>query len=293
MKLVVTNGELLEGYIHYLMVERGLAENTVEGYGRDLAGFLEHLSERELSQVTSQDIVDYLLAQKEQRAPATIARQLAALKSFFSFLVRENHLTHNPTRNLATPRGQLKLPQVLTVEETWALLEQPDTSTTLGLRDRAMLELLYATGLRVSELVGLQVENINLELGYLRIRGKGDKERIVPVGKTAIKWVEAYLEVCPHHGPLFLNRRGRGLTRQGFWKIIKEYGRQAGIDQRITPHTLRHTFATHLLEYGADLRSVQELLGHADISTTQIYTHVSQRHLREVYDITHPRAKKE
>jgi len=291
---------LIHEFINYLSVERGLASNTLESYGRDLRQYSQYLGEDQvdLDAVSRSTIINYLVfLQKQGKATATIARRLAALKAFYQFLVREKRIKTDPTANLESPKLEKRLPRVLTVSEVERLLAQPDPSQPAGLRDRGMLELLYATGIRVSELVSLNVEDVNLETGYIRCTGKGSKERIVPLGSLAIKWVQEYLQ---HGRPklvkdreekaLFVNHHGNRLTRQGFWKIVKKYAEDARIDKEITPHTLRHSFATHLLENGADLRSVQEMLGHADISTTQIYTHVTKDRLKEVYARTHPRA---
>lgn len=292
---------LIDAFIHYLAVERGLAENTLISYRRDLIQFKKFLQREKgsnIKDVGRNVILAYLLfLQKEGRAPATISRHLAALKSFFSFLLNERLIERDPTVNLESPKLEKRLPKVLTVEEVDLLLAQPQPVDPAGMRDKAMLELLYATGIRVSELISLDVEHVNLELSYIRCFGKGAKERIIPMGSVARRWVRTYLErgrprLLKSRGEraLFLNHHGRRMTRQGFWKIIKKYAAAAGIKKDITPHTLRHSFATHLLENGADLRSVQEMLGHADITTTQIYTHLTRGRLKEVYSKTHPRA---
>ncbi len=291
---------LIQEFINYLSVERGLATNTLESYGRDLRQYYQYLGGDNVDPdaVSRTTIINYLMfLQKQGKATATIARRLAALKAFYQFLVREKRIKTDPTANLESPKLEKRLPRVLTVGEVERLLAQPDPSHPAGLRDRAMLELLYATGIRVSELVSLNLADVNLETGYIRCIGKGSKERIVPLGSLAIHWVQEYLQsgrpklVKDRQEPaLFVNHHGYRLTRQGFWKIVKKYAHDARIDKEITPHTLRHSFATHLLENGADLRSVQEMLGHADISTTQIYTHVTKGRLKEVYARTHPRA---
>lgn len=291
---------LIHEFINYLSVERGLATNTLESYGRDLRQYYQYLGEDQvdLDAVSRTTIINYLMyLQKQGKATATIARRLAALKAFYQFLVREKRIKTDPTANLESPKLEKRLPRVLTVSEVERLLAQPDSSQPAGLRDRAMLELLYATGIRVSELVSLNIEDVNLETGYIRCTGKGSKERIVPLGSLAIQWVQEYLQSGRpklvkdrDEKALFVNHHGNRLTRQGFWKIVKKYAEDARIDKEITPHTLRHSFATHLLENGADLRSVQEMLGHADISTTQIYTHVTKGRLKEVYARAHPRA---
>ncbi len=294
--------QLLQDFLNYLSVERGLAKNTIESYGRDLRQYLSYLNERKnglaFKEATQVTVVGYLLhLQAHGRATATLSRSLAAIKAFYHFLARERLIERDPTINLDAPRQEKRLPRVLSVQEVTRLLEQPDLKTPGGIRDRAMLEVLYATGLRVSELVSLTIEDINLEEGYLRCLGKGTKERIVPMGNMAAKYLTFYLNharkflaAAPGEAVLFLNHHGNRLTRQGFWKIIKKYADQLQIEREVTPHTLRHSFATHLLENGADLRSVQEMLGHADISTTQIYTHLTKGKLKEVYDRTHPRA---
>ncbi|MDN5364283.1 MAG: integrase/recombinase XerD [Eubacteriales bacterium] len=292
---------LIDAFIHYLTVERGLAENTIISYRRDLIQFKKFLQQEKgsnIKDVGRNVILAYLLfLQKEGRAPATSSRHLAALKSFFSFLINERLIERDPTVNLESPKQEKRLPKVLTVEEVDLLLAQPQPVDPAGMRDKAMLELLYATGIRVSELISLDVEHVNLELSYIRCFGKGAKERIIPMGSVARRWVRTYLVrgrprllKSPGERALFLNHHGRRMTRQGFWKIIKKYAAAAGIKKDITPHTLRHSFATHLLENGADLRSVQEMLGHADITTTQIYTHLTRGRLKEVYSKTHPRA---
>jgi integrase/recombinase XerD len=292
--------KLIHEFIHYLSVERGLAMNTLESYGRDLRQYSQYLEtdDEELDSVSRNTIVNYLLyLQSQGKATATIARRLAALKAFYQFLVREKRIENDPTANLESPKLEKRLPKVLSVAEVERLLAQPDPSQPAGMRDRAMLELLYATGIRVSELVSLNVSDVNLPMGYIRCAGKGSKERIVPLGSLAIQSCQEYLELARgrlvkdrDEPALFVNHHGHRLTRQGFWKIVKKYAEDARIEKEITPHTLRHSFATHLLENGADLRSVQEMLGHADISTTQIYTHVTKGRLKEVYARAHPRA---
>jgi len=293
--------DVIAEFIDYLSVERGLAANTLESYSRDLKHFTKFLDQAPASSwdsVSRQTITAYLAhLKKEGKAPATIARRLAALKSFYQFLVRERYIQKDPTLNLQSPKMEKKLPQVLTVKEVERLLGQPDARTAAGKRDRAMLELLYATGIRVSELVSLNMRDINVDMGYVRCYGKGSKERIVPMGSMAVRSLRDYLregrpELLRDEGEqsLFLNHHGKRLTRQGFWKIVKKYAREARIRKPITPHTLRHSFATHLLENGADLRSVQEMLGHSDISTTQIYTHLTRGRLKEIYAKAHPRA---
>ncbi|MDR3593027.1 MAG: site-specific tyrosine recombinase XerD [Negativicutes bacterium] len=295
----------MEGYvnefINYLAVERGLAQNTLESYGRDLRQFQTYLSSGHMDFLKDSNrntILGYLNnLQTKGRAVSTISRNLAAIKSFYQYLVRERYLEKDPAAHLESPKLEKKLPKILTIGEVEELLKQPNSFLPTGLRDKAMLELLYATGIRVSELISLNISDINLDMGYIKCYGKGAKERIVPLGSIAAKCVQEYIAkgrsklVRTYEEPaLFVNHHGNRLTRQGFWKIIKKYAQEASINKEITPHTLRHSFATHLLENGADLRSVQEMLGHADISTTQIYTHVTKNRLKEVYDKAHPRA---
>lgn len=292
---------LIDQFIGYLGNERGLALNTLESYSRDLRQYQEFLEKggtETLESASQSTIVAYLMyLRKQGKATATIARRLAALKAFYHFLIKENLVDKDPTDSLASPKLERKLPKVLTVEEVDRLLAQPDIKTPHGLRDKAMLELLYATGIRVSELTSLNLGDVDLQEAVVRCKGKGSKERIVPMGTMAVNALSAYLSTGrpkllqdPREKALFVNHHGSRLTRQGFWKIVKKYAAQAGIRKEITPHTLRHSFATHLLENGADLRAVQEMLGHADISTTQIYTHVTRSRLKEVYSRTHPRA---
>ncbi len=292
---------LLKEFIYFLSVEKGLASNTLESYQRDLRKFFLFLQKKNIIQVeniTRGDITNFLTEQKERGlASSTLTRNLAAIRSFYQFLLKEQITTENPSVELETPKTEKKLPSVLSLSEIELLLEQPETGNTIGLRDKAMLELLYATGIRVSELVSLDVNGINTKMGFIKCIGKGNKERIIPLGSVAIRSIQEYLKnsrlkilKTKEEKALFLNQQGTRLTRQGFWKILKKYAHKAGIQREITPHTLRHSFATHLLENGADLRSVQEMLGHADIATTQIYTHVARRRIKEVYNQTHPRA---
>lgn len=292
---------LIDEFLSYLAVERRLSLNTVEAYGPDIRRFQTEQGCRdleELREMKRQDIVTHLSFLKDQGlSPASLSRHLVALRSFFRFLIAEGRLEADPTENVEFPSLWKRLPKVLSQDEVMALLAQPDRRTLLGRRDSAMLELLYATGLRVSELITLSLNNIRLEAGYLISFGKGSKERIVPLGEVACQRLEEYLRQVrsllskgDENHLLFLNRFGKGLSRQGFWKLIKRYARAAGIKGWVTPHSLRHSFATHLLEGGADLRSVQQMLGHADIATTQIYTHVRRERLQALYDNFHPRS---
>ena len=288
-------------YLHYLKVERGLSENTIASYGIDLKLFLEYLRENEIpsfKQVNKEVIVNYMQSEKNNnKANSSILRSVSSLRKFFQYLAQEKIIEKDPMLLIDTPKKKQHLPQVLTKEEVEKLLRSPNTGQVLGLRDRAMLELMYATGLRISEIINLKLEDLHLTMGTLQTLGKGHKERIVPVGDEAIKWINRYLEEArpkllkqKRSNYLFLNFHGNNLTRQGVWKNLKAEVRKAGIQKNITPHTLRHSFATHILENGADLRIVQELLGHADISTTQIYTHLSNKQLADIYNRAHPRA---
>ena len=292
---------ILMDYLHYLKVERGLSENTINSYGIDLKLFLEYLRENEIpsfKQVNKEVIVNYMQAEKNNnKANSSILRSVSSLRKFFQYLAQEKIIEKDPMLLIDTPKKKQHLPQVLTKEEVEKLLHSPNTGQVLGLRDRAMLELMYATGLRISEIINLKLEDLHLTMGTLQTLGKGHKERIVPVGDEAIKWVNRYLEEArpkllkqKRSNYLFLNFHGNNLTRQGVWENLKAEVRKAGIQKNITPHTLRHSFATHILENGADLRIVQELLGHADISTTQIYTHLSNKQLADIYNRAHPRA---
>jgi integrase/recombinase XerD len=288
----------IRAFLSYVRVEKGLSENTILAYGRDLAKFAAFAAPRALKEIQRDEIVDFLAGLYHRRLDSrSVARHLVTLRNFFRFAVAEGLLREDPTLNLESPKTRRRLPSFLTLEEVERLMAQPDASTPLGLRDKAMLELLYGTGLRVSELLGLRTADLQLEVGCLRCIGKGDKDRLVPVGKTALAAVEQYLrEARPkllkgRSSPvLFVNRFGGKMSRVGFWKILSDYGRRARLRVKLSPHKLRHSFATHLLERGADLRSVQLMLGHADISTTQIYTHVVQERLKQVYKAHHPRA---
>jgi len=286
-------------FLEYLTVEKGLAGNTVQSYARDVRKLVDHLKARKvaLHRVTEETVVGFIHGESQAGLSArSLARLISALRSFFRFLVLSGFVKTDATAQLTTPSTWLALPKFLTVAEAEALLQAPDEKKPQGVRDRAMLEVLYGSGLRVSELAALKLAEINLEDGFLVCRGKGGKERIVPLGRSSGRAVRRYLaEVRPRLDPggreeLFLSRRGRPFTRQGVWKLLRQHAVTAGLAARISPHVLRHSFATHLLERGADLRSVQLMLGHSQITTTQIYTHVTRERLRRVYDKFHPRA---
>lgn len=288
-----------KAYETYLAEEKKAASNTMSSYLRDIRQF-EHWLETEgtaVEQVAQEDVESYIRYLTSQgKSAATVTRSLASLKSFYSYLMSRGWVDRNPARGLAPAKVERKLPQILTSKEVELFLEQPDPSDAKGCRDRAMLELLYATGIRVSELIGLNLEHINLSAGFIRCVSR-DKERIIPLYPAAIRALSDYLEHVrpqmlehPDEPALFVNMSGERMSRQGFWKIIKHYQEKAGIQKEITPHTLRHSFAAHLLENGADLRSIQEMLGHADISSTQIYTQIVSQKLKDVYNKAHPRA---
>ncbi len=290
----------LGNFLSYIRVEKGLAENSIASYRRDLLGFSDHLHQagKRIAHTTREDIRGYLAALYQRGLSArSVARHLVSLRNFFRFLAKEGSVESDPTAEVGAPHVGHSLPKYLSADEVEALLAQPDLTTPAGLRDKAMLELLYATGMRVSELVNLRGEDLEANLGVVRCRGKGSKIRLIPVGKSALRAVEEYLRrgreplVGNRKVPyLFLNQRGGQLSRVGFWMLIRTYGRAAGIATPLTPHVVRHSFATHLLERGADLRSIQLMLGHSDISTTQIYTHVLKERLKQVYHSYHPRA---
>jgi integrase/recombinase XerD len=292
--------QLLDQFLHYLIVEKGLSKNTIEAYSHDLNQFLNHLKGKgtqEIGEVDKFDVRGFLLALKKKNlSTKSILRNLVAIRTFYKFLIQEGILETNPIEQLESPKVAKTLPEILTLKEIEKLLEQPNLQTPLGIRDRAMLEILYATGMRVSELTHLPTHQVNLEGGYVLIFGKGSKERIVPLGGEAMKWITLYLNTVRgilskgrENSSLFINRSGKGMSRQGFWKNLKNYAKKAGLRKRITPHLLRHSFASHLLEGGADLRSVQMMLGHVDISTTQIYTHVTGERLKKIHQRYHPR----
>jgi integrase/recombinase XerD len=301
-----SNGQMedqLKDFIHFLIVEKGLAKNTIVSYERDLKSYIKYFRNVEqlksFNEVERIHIIHFLGYLKEQgKSSRTLARHVASIRAFHQFLLRERVSDHDPSVHIETPKLERTLPKVLNLEEVETLLDSPDIKDHYGIRDKAMLELLYATGIRVSELIGLQTGDVHLAMGFVRCIGKGNKERIIPIGKTALAALEHYvnngrsyfISKKNHDNALFLNHHGKQLTRQGFWKILKKLARDAGIEKDLTPHTLRHSFATHLLENGADIRAVQEMLGHSDISTTQIYTHVTKTRLKDVYSKFHPRA---
>ena len=287
-------------FLNYLRVEKCLSQNTLDAYRRDMERFAAFVGKRgvECEGIQRSDVMDYLSALFHMRLDSrTVARHLASLRTFFRFSLMEGFILEDPAANIESPKFRQSLPHFLSVEEVERVLRQPDTSTTAGIRDKAMIELMYSTGMRVSELCGVQVMDLQLDPGCLRCVGKGNKERLVPVGRQALDAVRKYLNearpkllkkgASPY---LFLSKRGNGADRVGFWKSLAEYGRKAGLRGKLTPHMLRHSFATHLLDGGADLRSVQMMLGHSDISTTQIYTHVVEERLKQVYKAHHPRA---
>ncbi|UEX89127.1 site-specific tyrosine recombinase XerD [Staphylococcus ratti] len=293
--------EVVEEYLRFIQLEKGLSQNTVAAYRRDLNHYLSYLENQKISNL---DFIDRQSVQQwfgvlhdEGRSTKSIARFTSTIRSFHQFALREKYTSKDPTVLIETPKYERKLPDVLSIEEIDHLLTTPDISKNNGYRDRTMLELLYATGMRVSELINVEIEDVNLIMGFVKVFGKGNKERIVPLGDTVIDFLNHYIEtvrpqLLKQHvtHTLFLNMHGKPLTRQGIWKIIKQTGEKAAIQKRLTPHTLRHSFATHLLENGADLRAVQEMLGHSDISTTQLYTHVSKTQIRKMYQTFHPRA---
>jgi integrase/recombinase XerD len=291
---------LADQYLHYILVEKGLANKTIGAYSRDIVRYLAFLKKNRIQSIEKADtriILRYLIHLRDQGlGTASRARHLVSIRGFYSFLVREKHISKNHAKIVDLPKRHVTLPDVLSVTDVRQLLETPVPTTPPGLRDAAMLELLYAAGLRVSELTHLKLMDVNLDGCFLRVWGKGSKERLVPFGSYAKKKIDSYLETARpvllkgrRSAYLFVARAGKPMTRQGFWKLLKRYARICGVLKRITPHTLRHSFATHLLEGGADLRTVQVMLGHVDISTTQIYTHVAQKHLKEVHEKYHPR----
>lgn len=290
---------VLQTFLDFLSVEKGLSANTILSYSRDLKKLFLFFRKEKIPWMSAKeaDLVKFIHHMSQAGLSArSLARLISSMKSFYRFLVLDGILKKSPAASLSSPKSWVSLPKFLSVKEVEILLRQPDESTERGLRDKAMLELLYATGLRVSELVSLRLNDLNLRDGFLVCRGKGGKDRIVPLGKSASAAVHCYLAearstfVLHETDVLFLTYRGNAFTRQGFWKVLKAYARKACLDEKISPHVLRHSFATHLLERGADLRSVQLMLGHSQITTTQIYTHVSRKHLRRIYEKYHPRA---
>lgn len=295
-----TNDGLLDEFCDALWLEDGLSRNTLESYRRDLRLFSAWLSagrDKSLMQAQRMDLLDYLAYKFQRKArPRSAARLLSSLKRFYRFLLRENRIQADPTLQVDSPKLPRSLPKILTEEDVDALLAAPNVETPLGLRDKSMLEVLYASGLRVSELVTMQVGQLSQDMGVVRVVGKGSKERLVPVGEEALNWIRQYLDTARPEilagrqaDALFLTSRGAAMTRQAFWYLTRRYANLAGIRKGISPHTLRHAFATHLLNHGADLRVVQMLLGHADISTTQIYTHVARERLKQLHAKHHPR----
>lgn len=289
----------IDAWLDSLWLEKGLSENSIASYRRDLRQYAHWLNGRgehllQAGRDTLQRYLDWRLAQ--QRRSSSTSRLLSCLRGFYRFQLREARLAADPTLNLDNPRTGRALPKTLTEQDVECLLAAPEVNEPLGLRDRAMLELLYATGLRVTELVSLQLEQVNSRLGVIRVVGKGDKERLVPVGDEALHWMERYLRDArpvltdnPREETLFVSRRGQAMTRQTFWYRVRRYAIESGVDKPLSPHVLRHAFATHLLNHGADLRVVQMLLGHSDLSTTQIYTHVASHRLQQLHKAHHPR----
>lgn len=292
--------KLLEKFINYIIVEKGHSRNTTEAYRSDLTKYISYLEKKGIKrpgEITVLILREYIsMLMTSNTSIPSIKRYISSIRHFHRFLYIESITDSDPTAFIETPKGWRKLPAALSLSDVENLLKQPDTTTPEGIRDGAMLELLYATGLRVSELINLTYGNINLEVGYIKTTGKGGKERIVPIGEYAIEKIQYYIDrarpsllknrISPY---LFVTSRGKVFTRQGFWKLIKKYAKRAGIERTISPHTLRHSFATHLLERGTDLRSLQIMLGHSDISTTQVYTHVSREMLKRVHAESHPR----
>jgi integrase/recombinase XerD len=292
---------LIESFLNHIALERGLSDNTTQSYENDLKRYLTFLQSRNISEVQQIDlkiIQDYATLLGELGlSSASVARNYSTIRMFHKFLVLENLTEHNPTELLETPRLARKLPEVLSIDEVVRIIEAPDIETSAGVRDRAILEVLYGAGLRVSELIGLKIEHVYFDEGMIRVLGKGSKERIVPLGAEALTWIKRYLAITrpmvakglESRSQVFLNRFGKPFSRMGIYNIVQKYVQLCGIGKRVYPHIFRHSFATHLLENGADLRAVQEMLGHADISTTQIYTHVNRQYLKEEYKSYHPR----
>jgi integrase/recombinase XerD len=293
-----TEDLLLDQFLNYIKIEKGLSANTIFAYSHDLIYFFEFLKKHDISvlQADQNTLISFISEESKRLSSKSMARYLVSIRMFYRFLISEGTIEQNPTSLMSIPKLHQSLPDVLTKNEVGILLKQPFMHTVLGKRDIAILELLYATGLRVTELISLKINNMNMEAGYIRTIGKGSKERIIPMGSKSIDSIKLYLHSArpsllknQKFSNLFLNGMGKPLTRQGVWKIIKNYALKAGINKTVTPHTLRHSFATHLLEGGADLRSVQIMLGHSDISTTQIYTHVARERLKMIHEKYHPR----
>ncbi|HRS97171.1 MAG TPA: site-specific tyrosine recombinase XerD [Smithella sp.] len=293
--------EELNQYCNYLLIERGVARNTLESYGRDLRRFIDYAMKQKkimtVGKITAETVVEYLTRMRQDGLSAnSMNRFLAALRGFYKYLIREKIVDENPLANIELAKVWMKLPDTLSKDEMRLILEQPRGQSATEIRDGAMLELLYATGVRVSELVHLTMNNVNWQVGFLIVMGKGGKERIVPIGRVAYDALNRYIEEArpkllkKNTDVLFLNRFGRKLSRQGFWKIVVGYAKKAGLHKKVYPHTFRHSFASHLLEGGADLRTVQVMLGHSDISTTQIYTHITRERLKEIHQKYHPRS---
>lgn len=290
---------VIDGFTQYLEKERGASSGTIQSYSRDVKQYMNFLNANyiDIQRANKTNVISYIMSlQKKGRAPSSISRALASLRMFYRYLTGENIVASDPTLRLETPKQDKKLPSILSVDEIDLLLNQPDVSTFKGKRDKAMLELIYASGIKVSELVALEVEDVELSLGFVRCVS-GTKARIIPLGTPCLRALNDYLQFSRHflvadktQKKLFVNCSGLNLTRQGFWKIIKEYKEKSNIEKEITPHTLRHSFAAHLLENGADLTSIQEMLGHSDISSTQIYTKLVKTRIKEVYNKAHPRA---
>ncbi len=292
--------QLIDQYINYLLVEKGLSNATISSYSADLLRFSGFLAAKKIKTINAADtvaILKYLIDLRDEGLDIrSRARHLVTLRGFYRFLTAEKIISHDPVRLIDLPKFGLKLPNALSVNEITLLLGAPDTKKPKGVRDAAMLELLYAAGLRVSELLHVKIRDLNLESGFVRVMGKGSKERIIPIGSHAIAKTDEYLKharpkILKHHTSayVFVARAGNPMTRQGFWKLVKQYATAKGFDKKISPHTFRHSFASHLLEGGADLRAVQMMLGHADISTTQIYTHVARDHMKRMHEKFHPR----
>ncbi|MAT40288.1 MAG: site-specific tyrosine recombinase XerD [Ectothiorhodospiraceae bacterium] len=298
----VTHDIALQKFKQFIMLERGMSKNSIDAYMLDLRRFSNYLSEHNIdspTEVTPTLMTEYIQQLQDLGLSSTsIARNISSLKQYFNYLDQEGEISSNPIAEFKTPTLDKHLPDVLSHDEMERILESPDTSTLLGIRDRSMLELMYATGIRVTELVTLKMEHVNTDSGFIHVYGKGNKERVLPVGTLALLWLDRYIwDARPRFmntrkkaDAVYLNNRGSGMTRMSVWNIVKKYTTKAGIRKHVHPHTFRHTFATHLLDGGADLRSIQEMLGHSDISTTQRYTHMTKDYLKEVHETFHPRA---